>query len=253
MLQTISKDNASVPFKDLATVTGYGNFEIQDWTWDWKTINDNVVKAVDSISGETLEYGLPIFSGLHLDKVMNNSCFKIISIKAEVNDLNEAYYKFVSEKDNEQSHSKLEKLPMVSNFVWLDKDAFDKSADIQIHFDSPNFSTYFLDDKPYNYFKIDIKTDDISDVFSKDSMVINYFTFQSMDNGDKNNSVVRSIQNVVSNEDLQAKLKGQTLYTIYVKSGENNIKNSTKPIVILVIILVAVTAGALYVLRTKRD
>ena len=46
----------------------YGLYEIQDWPVDWKSIEGYIMGAVDETTGDPLQYGNPVISGLKVDR-----------------------------------------------------------------------------------------------------------------------------------------------------------------------------------------
>ena len=51
-----------------ASNKNYGLYEIQDWPVDWKSIEGYIMGAVDETTGDPLQYGNPVISGLKVDR-----------------------------------------------------------------------------------------------------------------------------------------------------------------------------------------
>lgn len=215
-----------------------GNFEIQDWTgWRWKDISSYIMNACDPNTGEPLQYGEPIITGLHLDKNFNGGCYRIEEISLEVKDINNEYVDFSNSLYEELANNNIYETDLntvfpyahnvaqgkrinpadAKNFMLLDKDEFQSHGDINILFDTPMFNGDFLYNKGYNYFKIDLNVQSCSNNFSNNPLAQSIFEFDSIDfPGQMNTSVVESIKLAISDPAISNIVKGKTLYTIYV-------------------------------------
>ncbi len=197
---------------------GYGSFEIQDWEGcDWKTIEDNLVNAVDENTGETLPNGIPAIE-MGLDK-NSFGCYRINELGIKVYDINKEYNDFYTLLENGEKFARENyDLTELENFMQIDKGEFDKHSKINICFNPDCFNPSVLAGKPYNYLKIDITVQKIQEIFSAHE---DRFTFESIcQPGSKNVSVASSIKQCLADADVINKILGQTIYTIYVKSEQ---------------------------------
>jgi hypothetical protein len=197
---------------------GYGSFEIEDWDGcDWKTIEDNLVNAVDENTGQPLPSGLPIIQ-MGLDK-NSFGCYRINELGIKVYDINQEYYNFYTSLENgEKVAPEKYELTELENFMQIDKKEFDKHSKINIGFNPDWFDPSVLTGKPYNYFKIDITVQNVQEIFSSHE---DKFTFESIcQPGSTNVSVASSIKQCLADADVINKMLGQTIYTIYVKSEQ---------------------------------
>ena len=107
----------------------------------------------------------------------------------------------------------------IENFIIIDKDEFAKHGNVDLYFDINNFAPNGdLDGNPFNYFKIEIYVKDLQNILNNS---LEMFNFDSIVNsGQTNVSISESLKNCVFDPELINKLKGQVLYTIYVKSDK---------------------------------
>ena len=195
---------------------GYGTFEIENWDGcDWKTIEYELVNAVDEETGEPLKNGTPIIQ-MGLDK-NSFGCYRIKSVDLKVYDINEeynAYYeaKVNGEKPGHQDYT----LTEFENFMQIDSMEFEKHSKINISFNQDWFDPNILTGKPYNYFKLDLAIGDVQSIFGQHE---EKFEFESITQpGSKNVSVASSIKQCLADDKVLEKMRGQVVYSIYIKS-----------------------------------
>lgn len=195
---------------------GFGTFEIEDWDGcDWKTIEDVLVNAVDENTGEPLKGGAPIIE-MGLDK-NSFGCYRITGLNLKVYDINNEYSDYYNAKVDGQKVGKQQfELAELENFMQLDNKEFDKHSKINISFNQDWFDPSILSGKPYNYFKIDIAISDVKSIFENHE---EKFQFESISQqGMKNVSVASSIKQCLADDKVLDKMRGQVIYSIYVKS-----------------------------------
>ncbi len=202
-----------------ANIVPYGNFEIQDWTVDWKSIEKYIMGAVDEKTGEPLPNGDSVISGLKVDRNSFGG-YKIMDVDVKVYDLNAAYMDYYTRKDaGEKSVTVSDELPVCPNFMLVDHKEFERYGIINLYFDIMNMDNSFLKyGKPYNYFKVDFLITKTQNVFEKYSSM---FTFDLLGQpGKTNSSVVTSVEQCLTDQDLVNRMKSSPFYTIYVKSNK---------------------------------
>ncbi len=198
---------------------GYGTFEIEDWQCDWGTIEQNLVNGVDEETGEPLPSGVPVIK-MKLDK-NSFGCYRITDLGIKVYDINAEYNDFytASQGGGKPARQKYE-FAEFENLMQIDKSEFDKHSMINISFNPDWFNPGDFAGKPNNYFKIDLTINGIQEIFSAHA---DRFTFESIARpGTLNVSVASSIRQCLADAEVQKKMLGQTIYTIYVKSEEAN-------------------------------
>ena len=100
--------------------------------------------------------------------------------------------------------------------MTIDTAAFDKHSKIDIHFNQEWFNPSVLTGKPYNYFKLDVTISDVKSIFDQHE---ERFEFESLSQvGKKNVSVASSIKQCLADDEVLEKMKGQVIYTIFIKS-----------------------------------
>ena len=212
-----NSNNCSTQNEILASKSkGYGTFEIEDWDGcDWKTIENVLVNGVDEETGEPLESGTPIIQ-MGLDK-NSFGCYRIKSVNLKVYDVNVEYNDYYDAKDNGEKVGRQEyTLTELENFMQIDHKEFDKHSKINISFNRDWFDPSVLPGNPYNYFKLDITIDDVQSIFDKHE---NKFEFESItQQGSKNISVASSIKQCLADDKVLDKMRGQVIYSIYIKS-----------------------------------
>lgn len=210
-------NNASIQNEVLESKSrGFGTFEIEDWDGcDWKTIEDVLVNAVDENTGEPLKGGAPIIE-MGLDK-NSFGCYRITGLNLKVYDINNEYSDYYNAKVDGQKVGKQQfELAELENFMQLDNKEFDKHSKINISFNQDWFDPSILSGKPYNYFKIDIAISDVKSIFENHE---EKFQFESISQqGMKNVSVASSIKQCLADDKVLDKMRGQVIYSIYVKS-----------------------------------
>lgn len=196
---------------------GFGNFEIQDWNgsdWD-NTIQNMVVNAVDENTGEPLINGATVFD-FKLDRNSFGG-FKITELDLKCFDINAAYASyFDSTEIGVKVPHEIIQYSEIPNFMLIDSEEFNKHGNVQIHFDRDWYNPDNLTGKPYNYFKVDVLVKGVEPTFSKYK---EKFEFESIDKpGAKNVSFASSIEQCLADPEIIGMMKGQNVYTIYIKS-----------------------------------
>lgn len=195
---------------------GFGTFEIEDWDGcDWKTIEDVLVNGVDEETGEPLKAGTPIIE-MGLDK-NSFGCYRIKSVNLKVYDINQEYSDYYEAKVNGERPGRQDyTLNELENFMQIDSKEFEKHSKIKISFNQDWFDPSVLSGKPYNYFKLDLSIGDVQSIFDLHE---DKFEFESITNpGTKNVSVASSIKQCLADDKVLDKMRGQVIYSIYIKS-----------------------------------
>lgn len=195
---------------------GFGTFEIEDWDGcDWKTIEDVLVNGVDEETGEPLKAGTPIIE-MGLDK-NSFGCYRIKSVNLKVYDINQEYSDYYEAKVNGERPGRQDyTLNELENFMQIDSKEFEKHSKIKICFNQDWFDPSVLSGKPYNYFKLDLSIGDVQSIFDLHE---DKFEFESITNpGTKNVSVASSIKQCLADDKVLDKMRGQVIYSIYIKS-----------------------------------
>lgn len=217
---TIMAENGKSKVNEIISASNqnYGLYEIQDWPVDWKTIEGYVMSAVDESTGEPLQYGNPVISGLKVDRNCYGG-FRISDISIKVYDINADYYNFYVEKET-PSGAKLPSVNLVEspNAFVIDKDEFSKHGNINIHFDVPMWHPGFLSCKPFNFTKIDINVSGIEKVFDNYEAMFNFDAIGLP--GEQNTSISESVKQALFDKDIQSMMRNANLYTIYIKSNK---------------------------------
>lgn len=208
----------SKPDGDLAAIVdGYGNFEIQNWSIDWNSIQNIYLNANVDENGNPLPTGKPIISGLKIDR-NSFGCFRIKDIALKVYDINEPYAEFYGNKVAGLKATKMQSpLQETTNVFALDEKEFKTHSLVNIFLD-PAFNDVCLDGSPYNYTKVDICVNGVDYVFDNYSSM---FDFQSIDvPGQMNSSVAESIKQCLTDPSIKKMMDNALIYTIYIKSNE---------------------------------
>ena len=101
----------------------------------------------------------------------------------------------------------------------INADEFEKHSIIHIHFKKDWFDPNVLTGEPFNYFKLDLSIGEIASIFGQHE---EKFEFESISQqGTKNVSVASSIKQCLADDEVIKKLKGQVIYSIYIKSEQN--------------------------------
>ena len=103
--------------------------------------------------------------------------------------------------------------------MLVDHKEFERHGIMNLYFDIMNLDNSFLKyGKPYNYFRIDFFITRTQNEFVKYSSM---FTFDLLGQpGKTNSSVVTSVEQCLTDQDLVSKMKNSPFYTIYVKSNK---------------------------------
>lgn len=201
----------------LSRSKGYGTFEIEDWNGcDWKTIEGSLVNAYDEQTGLPLDNGAPIIQmGFNKNSF---GCYSVESLNLKVYDINQEYYTYYEARINGLAPVPVN-YPLAAeldNFMEIDADEFKEHSIINIHFKKDWFDPDVLTGKPFNYFKIDISIGEIASIFGQHE---EKFEFESISQqGTKNVSVASSIKQCLADDEVIQKMKGQVIYSIYIKS-----------------------------------
>lgn len=210
-------NNSSTQDPTLMSKTeGYGTCEIENWEGcDWGTIEDMLVVAVDDNTGEPLPQGTPIIRM----RVDPNSfgCYRIKALGLKVYDINQEYADFYDAMEAKQKVAPLTEAPVeIEHFMKIDQGKFAKYGLVHIAFDQDYFDPNILSGAPNNYFKLDLTVDKIEPIFRQHE---DKFSFESISlQGEKNISVASSIKQCLADDEVVAKMTGQVIYTIYIKS-----------------------------------
>lgn len=217
LLKGNENNNSSIQNEILESKSkGYGTFEIENWDGcDWKTIEDELVNAVDEETGEPLKNGTPIIQ-MGLDK-NSFGCYRIKSVDLKVYDINEEYNTYYEAKVNGEKPGHQDyTLTEIENFMQIDSKEFEKHSKINISFNQEWFDPNILTGKPYNYFKLDLAIGDVQSIFGQHE---EKFEFESITQpGSKNVSVASSIKQCLADDKVLEKMRGQVVYSIYIKS-----------------------------------
>ena len=214
-----SNNQSSTPNAIVAAqITPYGNMEIQDWNVDWKNIVNLIVNGYDE-NGNPLPNGEKLIGGLRVNKNAFGS-YRISDIGVKVSKINEEYFNIYNDLETGVKIGQQQfNFAPIENFIIIDKDEFAKHGNVDLYFDINNFAPNGdLDGNPFNYFKIEIYVKDLQNILNNS---LEMFNFDSIVNsGQTNVSISESLKNCVFDPELINKLKGQVLYTIYVKSDK---------------------------------
>ena len=217
---TIMAENGKSKVNEIVSASNknYGLYEIQDWPVDWKSIEGYIMGAVDESTGEPLQYGNPVISGLRVDRNSYGG-FRISEISVKVYDINADYYNFYTETEAPSGLdlSSISLTESVNAFVY-DKEEFNKYGNINLHFDVPMWNPTFLSCKPFNFTKIDINVSGIENVFENYEEMFNFDAIGLPDK--QNTSVSESVKQALFDKDIQNMMKNANLYTIYIKSNK---------------------------------
>lgn len=211
----------STPAEELAAeVTGYGDYEVQDWQIEWKDIYNLVINAPDSITGEPMPNGKKVISGLHINRNAFG-CYRIKNIGVRATVINIDYtdlYNRLEAKEKVKALKPQNEVPL-NNFIGFDTGEFNKHSNVDMYFDVENFAPDAeLTGDPFNYIKLEIVITDLENILGNS---IDMFNFDSVVNqGQTNSSISESLKNCVFDPELTDRLKGKVLYTIYIKTNK---------------------------------
>ena len=201
-----------------ANIMPFGNMEIQDWQVDWKNITELIMNGYDE-QGNPLPNGEKLIGGLRVNK---NAfvCYHINSVEARVSCINSDYFDIYNRLEAGEKVKKVNFSPIpMENFIIVDVNEFKKNGNVDLYFDVQNFAPdAVLTGIPFNYLKVDIVIKDLENTLGDN---IDMLKFDSIVNdGQKNESISESLKNCVFDPELVNKLKGKTLYTIYIKTDK---------------------------------
>lgn len=202
-----------------ATVKSCGYYEIHEWPISWDAIENVVLDARDSNTGEPLPNGDYVIGGLKVD--INNSFggFKITDLDINVYDINYDYTNFYNEKEYPTGTFLSSELIPQPNVFTYDKDEFERTGIINLHFDKEMWTpSNILTGKPYNYTKIDICVSKCQNIINDYSSKFNFDAIGTQ--GKLNISVTESIKQCLFDPDIQKMMYSEPLYTIYIKSNK---------------------------------
>ena len=213
-----AKGTSTKPNENLsAKVKGFGSFEAQEWEIDWENgIEPLIVYAVDSKTGETLQYGESFTGGLKVDRNSFGG-YRITDVEVKVYNINLEFTDFCIAKQNSEKYKVDVTLVPLDNFVKLDDKEFQKHGIVNLFFDTQMYTPDFvLNGSPFNFTKIDICVSKVQDMFSKFE---HQFEFESIDiPGQTNTSVAESIKQCIADPDIKTMISTCPVYTIYLKT-----------------------------------
>lgn len=200
----------------LSKVKGYGHVEIEDWDGcDWETIEEMLVCQTDSVTGEPLPIGVPIIT-MQIDR-SSFGCYDIEQLGVRTTDINREYNDYYTAREAGEKPVRVTDQPAeLQQFIVVDDKAFKRDGTISLSFAPDWFDPSQLTGNLYNYLKIDLYIAKLREAFSGHER---QFEFESISQpGMKNVSVASSIKQCLADDDVKAKMSGQVIYTIYVKS-----------------------------------
>jgi hypothetical protein len=195
---------------------GYGDYEIQHWTIDWKGIESIIMSACDPQTGNPLKYGDKVAGGMKIERVSSFGGFEISGVTAVAYDINEEYSRFFN--DAASGAKKFDEIDPaeISDFFEIDKKAFQHDGSINLYFNVPEFAGLQEKRKPYNYIKVDLCISDVTNTFrSKGRKTM--FEFEDV-TGEHNVSVANSIEQCLTDPDIEKLMKSKPFYTIYIQT-----------------------------------
>lgn len=202
-----------------ATQEERGDYEIQDWPIDWKSIEAIVLSGVNPETGEALPYGECVIGGLKVDKSSYGG-FEISDIDVKVYDIGEAYSTFYYEKEAPSGAENVSlALSHCPNTIIYDEEAFKKDGKVNLYFDAPMWTPdNFLTGSPFNYTKVDICVSKTENVFNQYASM---FVFDAIGlPGESNVSVAESVKQCLFDPEIQKMMNSAILYSIYIKSNK---------------------------------
>lgn len=204
-----------------AEITPQGNYEIQDWPLDWKTIQTVIISNAYDEAGNPLPMGEKIIGGL---KVNRNAfgCYRIKDIDVKVYNINSEYNDIYNRLEaGEKVGPENSIFYEIPSFITFDRNEFNNHSNIDLYFDINNFAPdkgTDLNGKDFNFFKIVISVKEVENILANN---IDIFNFESIAHpGQTNVSISESLKQSVYDPDIVNMLNGKVLYTIYVKSGK---------------------------------
>lgn len=197
---------------------GDGRYEIQDWEVDWKTgIEPMLVNAMDPETGAPLPSGAPFAEGLKVDRNSFGG-YRITDIAAKVYNINQEYTDFYNIKDSGEKGSFDIAPQECEYFVKVDPEEWSRRGNISLHFDTEYYNPEpALNGSPFNYFMIQLSVSAVESSFDKYKEML---SFDSIDvPGHQNVSVITSVQQCLTDLEIEAMVKSCPIYTIYIKSN----------------------------------
>lgn len=191
-----------------AKVTEGNGYELHEWTASWQFVEDYIISAKDSLTGEVLPFGDYISKGLILDR---NSLggYRITSLKAKSYIINQEYADFYN--GNTFSVDSIQ----VFDGIIIDKEEFEKHGQIVLHFD-PSFERQLLNGDPYNYIKIDLYVDEVEDISFDYTTMLGFDSIEIP--GQINSSIVESIKHSLFTPEIKNLISNKPVYTYYLKT-----------------------------------
>ncbi len=202
-----------------ADVNGFGPFEAQEWSIDWKNgIEPLIVYAVNPQTGNPLPDGESFTGGLKVDRNSFGG-YRITDVAAKVYNINQEFTDFCAAKQAGQKYKADVALTPLDNFIKLDEKEFQKHGIINLYFNVQMFTPDpVLNGSPFNFTKIDICVSGVQDMFSQFD---HQFEFESIDMpGQTNTSVAESIKQCLADPDIKTMISTCPIYTIYIKTPE---------------------------------
>lgn len=219
-IETKQGYDSSIPNEMLAAkVQRSGVCEVQDWSVDWKPIEEFIQGAVDENTGVQLLNGEKVISGLSLDK-NSFGALKINGITLKVYNINSAYNEFYNNKEERKPPVSSQNFEECPGFMIVDNLEFQKHSSINVYFDIYNYNPdLILDGSPFNYFKIDFYINDVKNVFAQYAKI---FEFTSIDCqlGQTNLSIEKSVEQCLADPAIMNYMRKKPFYSIYVKSNQ---------------------------------
>lgn len=209
-----------------ASVTRYGNYEIQDWPVDWNTIESVIMGGLDPNTGKPLPNGECVIGGLKIDRNSYGG-FRISDIEVNIYDINSDYFNYYNVQDTPAEEasgkepiksipiSQLENSP--NSFIY-DKEEFDKHGIVNLFFDVNMWNPSFLSGGSFNYTKIDICVSKCQNVFDNYASMFNFDAIGRP--GNLNVSVTESVKQCLFDPEIQKMMNSAVLYSIYIKSNK---------------------------------
>lgn len=201
-----------------ASVTPYGNYEIQDWPIDWEAIEGVVLGAVNPDTGEPLPNGECVIGGLKVDRNSYGG-FRITDIDVNVYDINSDYFNYYNEQEVPTGMFTISTLSHSPYSFIYDEEEFKNHGIVNLYMDAGMWTpSNFLTGTPFNYTKIDICVSKCENVFDNYSSMFNFDAIGLP--GQYNVSVTESVKQCLFDPEIQEMMNSAVLYTIYIKSNK---------------------------------
>ncbi|MEG1860222.1 MAG: hypothetical protein RRY07_01765 [Bacteroidaceae bacterium] len=220
-IQVTKSNDSFIPNEILsASVKRNEMYEIQDWSVDWKVIENIIVSAVNQNTGEPLPNGDTLFSGIRLDR-NSFGALKIENIGVNIYNINTDYNDFYCNKFSKTpiatTLSSVEECP---RFMCIDDKEFKSHSNIDVYFDLNGYDPKsVLTGSPFNYLKIDFNIKEVKNIFKQYSKM---FEFSSIDcqPGQTNVSIEKSVEQCLADPAVMQHVCKTPFYTIYVKCNQ---------------------------------